>query len=403
MRRHARLASTIGLAMMLGASVLFVAIGATPAQYVTSDGVDVVQSYEEALAQDLELIADARGWTSEEAQLYFRAEQAIGRVAVEVAAKRPDMFVGSALSRDPSGPPTLFIKGPADSFIAELVSAAGVEIVVADNQPFSFDELEARKIRVHRALQALGFTQVVTRVNITGAGVIPAAVRLEPGLAATAEAILSAIPADLRSSVELTFHDAPIVVPEAAFGGMSLLDAGFLECTSGWTVQRVGSSTRGISGADHCISVDQVSHANPPHNHATAWQNGHAGQWGDVEWYTTNQAEADDFYADVGLIRDVAAVEPRAAIAVNESICVFGWASFDRDCSLDVLDASIACGALDRLVQMDGDTQIGGDSGGGWSFNFTAYGGHFGNCGGLDSFSVADLFDEALGIFVPVN
>jgi hypothetical protein len=88
---------------------------------------------------------------------------------------------------------------------------------------------------------------------------------------------------------------------------------------------------------------------------------------------------------------------------VNEAICAYGRSSNQRDCSLEVQDASIACGALNRLVQMNGDTQIGGDSGGGWSFNFTAFGGHYGNCDGRDSFSVADLFDEALGVFVPIN
>lgn len=41
-----------------------------------------------------------------------------------------------------------------------------------------------------------------------------------------------------------------------------------------------------------------------------------------------------------------------------------------------------------------------GDSGGGWSYNTTASGIHFGLCDNLSSFSVADLLDEALGLFV---
>jgi hypothetical protein len=107
----------------------------------TGDGlvpsaIDVMQSREEAVAQDLSLIADSRGWTIEEAQMYFRSEQAIGRVAVEVSARRPDIFVGSALSRDPTGAPTLYIKGPSDPFIDDLLEAEDVEIVVADKQPF---------------------------------------------------------------------------------------------------------------------------------------------------------------------------------------------------------------------------------------------------------------------------
>lgn len=53
---------------------------------------------------------------------------------------------------------------------------------------------------------------------------------------------------------------------------------------------------------------------------------------------------------------------------------------------------------------MDGDTAIGGDSGGGWSFAGTAYGGHYGNCSpdfpNRDAWSVASLFDEAIGVRV---
>jgi hypothetical protein len=371
--------------------------------YSLTTEATVVQSFEEALAQDLGLIADARGWTLQEARAYYRAEQAIGRIAEKVAAERPKAFVGSALSTDPDGPPTLFIKGPADQLIKDLVDAAGIGIMVADDQPFSFAELEERKIRVHRALQAQGFRYVVTGVNITGAGMLKASVTREPGLPTAVDAIVSALPADLRSSVELAVRDAPVVVDEDSFGGMWLRDNGVNECTSGWTVQKVGAGMRGVAGAGHCTGIDQI---NSPRDglHALTFQNQHLGESGDVEWYdTAGFVEADDFYADAVNIRDVAAVEPRANIAVNEAICAYGRSSNQRDCSLEVQDASIACGALNRLVQMNGDTQIGGDSGGGWSFNFTAFGGHYGNCDGRDSFSVADLFDEALGVFVPIN
>lgn len=116
-----------------------------------------------------------------------------------------------------------------------------------------------------------------------------------------------------------------------------------------------------------------------------------------------DSAEADDFYADAANTRDVTAVEGRFAISVGEYICGYGRGSSDRDCNLRVWNVSIACGPSNRLVQMNGDTLIDRDSGGGWSFDTRAYGGHMGNCGGWDSFTVADLFDEALGVFVPTN
>lgn len=142
----------------------------------------------------------------------------IGAIAEQVAKERPNVFVGSAVSEQPGGAPTLYVKGPADKFIRDLVDASDIEVILADNQPFSFDELEARKLRVHHALEARGFRNVVTRVNITGAGQIPATVTIEPGLPSRAEEILLALPADLRSSVELTISDTPVDRDTTSFG-----------------------------------------------------------------------------------------------------------------------------------------------------------------------------------------
>ncbi len=185
---------------------------------------------------------------------------------------------------------------------------------------------------------------------------------------------------------------------------MKLQDGGVFGCTSGWTVQKLSTGVRGVSGAGHCDGIDQIFHPGVG-VHPAVWQLDHVGQWGDVEWYTTAQNEADDFYADeFNNIRDVAAVEPRANIAIGEAICVYGRASNHRDCSLRVENPDVFCGfPQQKLVQMNGAVTIGGDSGGGWSFNFTAYGGHFGLCFNKSSFSVADLFDEALGVAVAVN
>ncbi len=364
---------------------------------VEAIGDVVLQSPEEALEQDLALVAEARGWTLEEAAAYNHAEEAIEQVAVRVATVRPDVFVGSELSSQADGAPTLYIKGPADRQILDIANQAGIAIRIADNQPYSFDELETRKLQVHRALQAHGFSQLVTRADITRGGLIEVSLTAEPGSANAENELVSLIPVDLRSSVEFTIRETPTAVPAGAFGGMRL-QGGSL-CTSGWTVTKNSSGVRGVTGAGHCTGITQIVHPGVG-VFATTFQAQHIGFWGDVEWYTTSQFEVDDFYADATNVRDVAAVEPRAGIAVGETICVYGRSSNQRNCSMEVRDASIACGAMSTLVQMNDGFVIGGDSGGGWSWNFTAYGSTFGSCDALDSFSVADLFDEALGISV---
>ena len=370
------------------------------------DGV-VRQSPDEALAHDLALVAEAKGWTLAEAAADHLAADRIGEVAEAVARERPDIYVGAALAEEPGGAPRLYVKGPADAYVLDLVAASDIEIVVADNQPFSFDELEARKLRVHRALEAAGFRYIAPSVNVTGRGVVPAGVTVERGLPRRVADIVPLLPAGLRGSVQLTVHDQPNVHDEAAFGGMWVRDDGVNECTSGWSVRNLNTGALGVSTAGHCAGINQINH--PGHGvHNLNFQSQHRGQWGDVEWHTSPQPEPDDFYADAATIRDVAAVEARGNITVGESVCQYGRSSNDRDCSLDVQDVSQACtnsGVFNnRLVLMNGDTAIGGDSGGGWSFGNTAYGGHKGNCNpdfpNRDAWSVAALFDEAIGVRV---
>ena len=144
-------------------------------------------------------------------------------------------------------------------------------------------------------------------------------------------------------------------------------------------------------------------------NHVITFRGEHRGQWGDVEWLGSAEPEPDDFYSDNAIIRDVAAIEPRANIVLNEAICFYGRTSNFRDCSLQVDDVSQSCtnnGVFnDRLVLMDGaGVAAGGDSGGPWFFGNRAYGSMKGFClpnfPNQITFSVADLYDEALGVVV---
>lgn len=165
------------------------------------------------------LAAEVKGWTVAEEAAKHGAAEIIGDIAEQVSKERPNVFVGSALAQEPGGDPTLYVKGPADKFVRDLVDASDIEIILADNQPFSLDELDARQMRLSDALVALGFRNLATVADITDSGRITAAVTIEPGLPSRPEEILSALPADLRSSVELTISDTPVVIDTTSFGG----------------------------------------------------------------------------------------------------------------------------------------------------------------------------------------
>lgn len=362
----------------------------------------------QALADDLAAAAKSHGWTVDEAAEVYRAGEVVGAIAEQIARERPDQFVGSEV-RDPGEPPILYIKGPADDFVQELVASAEIAITIADNQPYSFDELEARKLRVHHALEDLGYRFVAAASNITGRGVIPASVGFEPGLESSAELILERLPADIRSSVDLTVKPASAFQDFTAFGGMHMRVSGTFICTSGFSVRSISSNTPGISTAGHCTGLNQVLHIGDG-VHSTTLKGQHLGQWGDMEWHTTPVAEPDDFYRDCCNIHDVSSIKPRGQIAIGNILCSYGRTSEVRDCSLKVKDPSQSCtnnGVFyDRLVLMNGLTPIrlDGDSGGPWYFGNQAWGLIKGRCppsfNNFESFTVADLLDEALGVRV---
>lgn len=372
--------------------------GRTPASTDLEDGV--TQDAAEALAADLEAIRESRGWTTKQLAAYEASEAALDAVSELLSTKYPHAFVGSALADDPTKPPTEYVKGLAPADIRALASELGVTLV--EGQPYSLDELDARLAIVHEAMLSAGFENVVVAADIQREGAITVVVTAPSR--ASLDPVLTGIAPEIAKDITVIVEADPVVEDQGAFGGMKLQDGGIFECTSGWTVRKLSNGVRGVTGAGHCSGIDQINH--PGHGvHAAFFQAEHIGQWGDVEWYTTGEFEADDFYADeFNNIRDVAAVEPRANIAIGEAICVYGRASNHRDCSLEVENPDVFCGfPQQKLVQMNGAVTIGGDSGGGWSFGGTAYGGHFGFCFNKSSFSVADLFDEALGVAVAIT
>ena len=94
--------------MVLGAAAVTL-VGASPMAGVALADIDTM-SPEEAIAQDLSLTAEGRGWTLDEAVAQHRAAEVIGKIAVQLSNERPEVFVGSALSEEPGGAPTSMSK-----------------------------------------------------------------------------------------------------------------------------------------------------------------------------------------------------------------------------------------------------------------------------------------------------
>lgn len=379
--------------------------GTTPGPLArSSSAAAVLDDVEAALAADLALVAESQGWSPEQAQAYLANQEAIEEIAVKIATERPDIFVGSALPSAPDQPPVLLIKGPAPALVWDIVASSAVAVEVRENQPYSFSELDARSGLTNRLLREQGYRDVSTSFDLFAEGVIDVEVVAQNGLPREPSRIIALLPANLRDGVRVTAVAAP-ALPDSAFGGMRTRDDGNDLCTSGFTVERLNHTERMIGSAGHCgvVFINEIVH---PGQGVHLIEGGAQtiGQWGDFEYlFVPGQLKPDDFYSDPNVIRDVNAVKLRAGIAQNEAVCGYGRSSNERVCML-VANVSVDCGAApQKQVRMNADHHIPGDSGGPWFFGLTAYGFHRGGCGGNgnDHWSVADLIDEALIVYVP--
>ncbi|MEL7451701.1 MAG: hypothetical protein AAFN78_21015 [Pseudomonadota bacterium] len=380
----------------------FACAGSLNAQTPNADFVKK-QSPAQAELHDLQLVAKAKGWTVEQARADREAAEAVGAVAVKLAQQRPDLFVGSELAVEPGGTPRLYVKGKADRSVFDIVAESRANVEIVDNQPYSYDELEKRKLEVHTAIASMGYEDLMTAFDFREGGKINVEVTRRAGLPEASRQVRDALPEALRADVEISMLDAPVGEDFAVRGGMAVYDDGVRECTSGWSVRTFWGTT-GMTTAGHCTGINEIG---SPGGTSMSHQAEHRGSWGDIEWKTTPTSEVAEFYATSSSIRDTKSVESWAALSVGESICFYGRSSNSRDCSFDVDALSVSCTVSgvfnDRLVRMDGNSAIGGDSGGGWSWGTRAYGSVKGICGGRAVFSFADYYDEALGVFVLIK
>lgn len=360
--------------------------------------------FDESELEDLQLIAEARDWTLTQAKSQARVNAKAGRLATRMATEHPDKYVGIALSTLPGGKPTLYLKGVLDADLESDLFAENIHII--DRQPYSIQELKRRERRVHGMLVDDGYQDLMSSFDILDEGRIDVIVTRQSGddlSIQTEKDFLNSLPSDLTNDVHITFQDEPVGTDLSyAYGGMLMQDGGRSECTSGWSVRDLYGKT-GITTAGHCGGIDGVVHSSG--NHYAPYMFQHRGVYGDIEWHTTSVTEYPYFYASAYSTRSVYSVEPTYSTVIGESICFYGRFSNSRNCNFDVEKLWVSCTvggySNSSLVQMNGNSAIPGDSGGGWSWGTRAYGSVKGTCSaGKAVFSHAGLYQKAIGVSV---
>jgi hypothetical protein len=368
-----------------------------------------VVSEEEARMHDALIIVGKTGWSLEEVFEHFEKSNVVETVAVAIDERTPGVLVGSKVG-SPGEPPTIWLKGAMSSEARAIIEDADTPIQVVDLQPRSHAENDDRLQRVAASLGAMGLESFKLGSDITRRGRLDLVIQGDPE---TSDRVMAGLdPTDTQEGIDISVQAERVGHDDTIFGGMSVYNSSTsVGCTSGFTVRHIyGSTAIGNVTAGHCAGMDKIVHpgvglhsypyVNPPQ---------HLGPYGDVELHNnSNVSSVPDFYV-YSSVRSVTSIEsaPSIGFSIDEWLCMYSQMQDDDDCA-QVSDQSVCYDTTRcKLVEVDEDAQVGGDSGAPWYNLFRAYGIHVAssNVSGTDPngwavLSVADYFPEAIGAVV---
>jgi len=174
--------------------------------------------------------------------------------------------------------------------------------------------------------------------------------------------------------VLVDFNDEDIAEPLHTYGGRQIFGGGS-QCTNAFSV----ISSNGVMGtatAGHCDGMTTYNAVAPEADYALGAENQHEGYWGDLQWHTTSHMEPAEYYSWPTTRWPVRSIAN--SISKGEWVCSYSRMKGDRRCD-QVFRTSVSvnyscCPRMRRLVAMEGNFNIPGDSGGPWSYYDKAYG-----------------------------
>ncbi|AOE49420.1 chymotrypsin family serine protease [Kangiella sediminilitoris] len=164
-----------------------------------------------------------------------------------------------------------------------------------------------------------------------------------------------------------------------------------------------GPNGDGIVTAAHCTGLNQFEESTSS-IYGMTWRSEERGN-GDAEYHTTSHIEPAEFYATSASIRDVNSIKSTIFMFPGSSVCEYGRSSNTRTCNHDVIATGVTATFTDgvtvkNLVRVTGDNSIGGDSGGGWSWNNKAWGVHSGSNGTTSLFTPVQRVQKELNVTI---
>ena len=207
-----------------------------------------------------------------------------------------------------------------------------------------------------------------------------------------------------EADVELTVltGSGPYLTLDHSRGGNWLRIDKKRQCTSGWSVD--GPKGPGIITAGHCSGLNKFEQPGvTPYN--MRFRSEVTNYLGDVEYHTTSHVELAEFYATASRIRDVDDIKATDSM-VGLNVCFYGRASDDRTCNIEVIAVGATVHSKEgyrfgNMAITDSTPSTKGDSGGGWSYGYVAWGVHSGTTSqGYGAFTPVEEAQDALNVTI---
>lgn len=351
---------------------------------------------EESASPDSIILAREAGLPVESVERSIAFQQAFGKYADELLVRFPDQISAVWMESVPNTRGHVQFTGEVPPAVASEIESQGLldpnNVVLTGGGMISMADHMRRAELAAEAMVELGHQNFITFFDFIDKVIRVEFQRPEGASQPSKLDLVGALQNRVRAEQELQGRAAtvdvldleltvitgsgPIFTSHHSRGGNQLLDDGVDKCTSGWSVS--GPNGDGIINAGHCTGLNEFEQPGVT-PYSMTFRDQEWGAGGDVEYHTTVHAELAEFYADATSIRGVVAIKPTNTM-VGGNVCFYGRASNVRTCQheveevgVSIFDPSCPC-TIGNLARTDTSSSVDGDSGGGWSHDFTAWG-----------------------------
>lgn len=357
------------------------------------------QNPSDVLLRDAREYAISQNTTLDEAVRRLELQKSAGDLQVEISVKERNIFAGMWIQHAPQFRIIVQLTSGGLEKISQYIATGPLNgIVDVRSAPVALATLEDRQITTLRILRERGVSPAVLGVDSgipvdSGINVMENQVELYV-LAADWSRFDLALQ---KANIQLPDHVQVVTVSRLSTRNTDIYAGlGLSTCTSGFSVSNLpnGGGTKGITTAGHC-SGDQSYYGTALPLYSEWYYGSYDLQWHTAPGFTVRNYAADPQFP---YYRSITATKGRDSQVLNELVCKYGKTT-GYSCGY-IADKNYAPSYVPNAnptfirVHRDGvDLSRGGDSGGPWYNNQTAYGIHSGEPGS----------DPNDSLYMPIN